>query len=205
MKENKKTVKYTSIEKYISGFSNIKICMCRSPPKIFKKGRLEEKMKLPKRRKYKDNPYTIIFDDEKNIYSVVFLDVRGIKQEVEISIEIYSVLNEFELSDLSQMNKDDLHRDYRIIDNTEATEIVIYNSSIKKIKTLEEIVEENIVKQELNQCIEILPDIQKGRIKKYYFFEKTYDEIAKEENCTKRTVKFSVDLALEKLRKKIKK
>lgn len=36
-------------------------------------------MKLPKRRKYKDNPYTIIFDDEKNIYSVAFLDVRGIK------------------------------------------------------------------------------------------------------------------------------
>ena len=162
-------------------------------------------MKLPKRRKYKDNPYTIIFDDEKNIYSVAFLDVRGIKQEVEISIEIYNALNEFELSDLSQMNKDDLHRDYRIIDNTEATEIVIYNSSIKKIKTLEEIVEENIVKQELNQCIEILPDIQKGRIKKYYFLEKTYDEIAKEENCTKRAVKFSVDLALEKLRKKIKK
>ena len=162
-------------------------------------------MKLPKRRKYKDNPYTIIFDDEKNIYSVVFLDVRGIKQEVEISIEIYNALNEFELSDLSQMNKDDLHRDYRIIDNTEATEIVIYNSSIKKIKTLEEIVEEKIVKQELNKCIEILPDIQKSRIKKYYFLEKTYDEIAKEEKCTKRAVKFSVDLALEKLRKKIKK
>lgn len=162
-------------------------------------------MKLPKRRKYKDNPYTIIFNDEKKIYSVVFLDGRGIKQEVEISIEIYNALNEFELSDLSQMNKDDLHRDYRIIDNTEATEIVIYNSSIKKIKTLEEIVEENIVKHELNKCIEILPDIQKGRIKKYYFLEKTYDEIAKEENCTKRAVKFSVDLALEKLRKKIKK
>lgn len=162
-------------------------------------------MKLPKRRKYKDNPYTIIFNDKKNIYSVNFLDGRGIKQEVEISIEIYNALNEFELNDLSQMNKDDLHRDYRIIDNTEATEIIIYNSSIKKTKKLEEIVEENILKKELNNCIEMLPNIQKNRIKKYYFLEKTYQEIADEEKCTKRAVKFSVDLALKKIRKNIKK
>ena len=33
---------------------------------------------------------------------------------------------------------------------------------------------------------------------------KTFEEIAEEENCTKRAVKFSVDIAIEKISKKFK-
>ena len=55
----------------------------------------------------------------------------------------------------------------------------------------------NIAYKNINK----LPEIQKRRLKKYYFLGKTFEEIALEENCTKRAIKFSVDLALKKLRK----
>ena len=37
-----------------------------------------------------------------------------------------------------------------------------------------------------------------------FFENKTYEEIASEENCSKVAVKYSIDIALEKISKKIK-
>lgn len=159
----------------------------------------------PKRRKSKDNPYTLYSDESNNKYSVSFKNNRGMLLDVEISIEVYNAFNEFELNDLSQMNKDDLHRDYRIIDNTEESEIIIFHSLTNDTQTIEEIVEKNIINERLKQYIEELPEIQKRRLKKYYYEDKSFEQIAREEKCTKRAVKFSVDIALEKIIKKIKK
>ena len=43
--------------------------------------------------------------------------------------------------------------------------------------------------------------IQKRRLILYYFQGLTYEQIAEMESCTKRAVKFSVDIAVEKLKK----
>ena len=43
---------------------------------------------------------------------------------------------------------------------------------------------------------------KKRRLIKYYFYDKTYEEIANEEKCSKRAVKFSIDIALGKISKK---
>lgn len=159
----------------------------------------------PKRRKNKDNPYTLYSDESNNKRSVSFKDNRGTLLDVEISIEVYNEFNEFELNDLSQMNKDDLHKDYRIIDNTEESEITIFHSLTNNQRTIEEIVEQNIINERVKQYIEELPEIQKRRLKKYYYEDKSFEQIAREEKCTKIAVKFSVDIALEKIIKKIKK
>ena len=45
----------------------------------------------------------------------------------------------------------------------------------------------------------MLPEIQKRRIIKYFFMDKTYEQIASEEKCTKIAVKYSIDRALEKI------
>ena len=52
---------------------------------------------------------------------------------------------------------------------------------------------------ELKKYINELSDIQRRRLKKYYFEDKTFEQIAQEEGCTKRAVKFSIDIALEKI------
>ena len=58
--------------------------------------------------------------------------------------------------------------------------------------------------EELKEIINSLPEIQKRRLKKYYFEDKTLELIAKEENCSKVAVKYTIDIALQKISEKIK-
>ncbi len=158
----------------------------------------------PKRRLSKDNPYRINYYESKDLYTVTFVDSRKELQEVEITVELYNVLNDYELRDLSQMNKDDLHRDCRIIDNSDESEITIYNHSLKEHKFVEKLVEEKIDNERLKTLINELPLIQKNRIKKYYFEDKTLEEIAREEQCSKVAIKYSIDNAIKNISKKFK-
>ena len=77
------------------------------------------------------------------------------------------------------------------------TEININNFSDKTS------IEDTIINKDtilaLKKYINELSDIQRRRLKKYYFEDKTLEQIAKEEGCTKRAVKFSIDIALEKI------
>ena len=131
----------------------------------------------PKRRKCKDNPYTLNYIEEKNIYTITFKDVKGHLNKVEVSEEVYRVFDKFELQDIKELNEYDRHIEHS------------------------EIFENNL---ELREAIQELHKIQRERLKKYYFENKTFEEIAEEENCTKRAVKFSVDIAIEKISKKFK-
>lgn len=156
--------------------------------------------KRPKRRKSKDNPYTIGFDKDKLVYIVSFKDNKNILNVIEISKQVYQEFDKFELEDLSILNEYDNH-----IEHSEMYESTLNKRSINKAISLEEMVERKLVLNELQKNLSELPDIQQRRIKKYYFENKTFQEIAKEENCTKRAVKFSVDIAVEKMRKNLKK
>ncbi len=156
--------------------------------------------KSPKRRKYKDNPYTLNCLEEKNIYIVSFKDIKGIFHNVEVSKEIYMSFNSFELQDLRELNEYDRH-----IEHSEIFENNLTERAIDKPMLVDEIVENQIINEELKKAIQNLPEIQRNRLKKYYFDNMSYEEIAKEERCTKRAVKFSVDIAIEKISKKLKK
>ena len=63
----------------------------------------------PKRRKKKDNPYSLSKDEANNLYIVNFVDPFGIKQEVKVKKEIWELFNENELHDLSELNEYDNH------------------------------------------------------------------------------------------------
>ena len=60
---------------------------------------------MPKRNKSKDNPYTLGFDEEKQMYTVEFMDNKRIIHKVEISEEVYKAFDKFELEDISQIHK----------------------------------------------------------------------------------------------------
>lgn len=128
----------------------------------------------PKRRKCKDNPYTLNYIEEKNIYTITFKDIKE--------------LNEYD----------------RHIEHSEIFENNLEARALNKQIPTDEIVENKINNEKLRAAIQELPKIQRERLKKYYFENKTFEEIAEEENCTKRAVKFSVDIAIEKISKKFK-
>ena len=151
--------------------------------------------KRPKRRKYKDNPYTLKEITINNQYFISFRDSRGEYKNVEISKEIYELFDYYELRDLSQMNEYDNH-----IEHSE-----IYESNLnKRAKEKEISLEDYIIQKysfiELKKAIDELPVIQRERIKKYYFEEKNEYEIAKEEDVSHQAIHIGLDRARKKLK-----
>lgn len=154
---------------------------------------------MPKRKKSKDNPYTLYYCDKNNKYICVFKDSNNILQIVELTTEVFDALNAFELEDISQMHKYDKH-----IEHSELLEATLYHRMTNDIYTFEEEIEKKILIENIKSELANLPDIQRRRMKKYFFNDMTMDEIANEEGCSKVAVKYSIDIAIEKISKKFK-
>ena len=150
----------------------------------------------PKRRKYKDNPYTLNYMEEKNIYLVSFKDGKGHLQEIEVSKEIYKVFDKSELHDIRELNEYDRH-----IEHSEIYENNLEVRAMDKPISLEEMIETKILNEELKKAIDTLSDVQKRRIKMYYFEDKTLREIAEIEHCKIMSVKDSIDIGIKKIKK----
>ncbi len=156
--------------------------------------------KMPKRRKDKYNPYTLGYDEEKKIYTIEFVDNIKVIHKLEISIELYNIFSEFELEDIRQMHKVERH-----IEHIEVSEEELFKRGVSDKNIIEEIIIYNSTLEELRVAIEQLSEIQKRRIKKYYFLEKTEQEIALEEGTTRQAVNKSLKEARERLKKILKK
>ena len=150
----------------------------------------------PKRRKYKDNPYTLNYIEEKNIYIVSFKDGKGRLQEVEVSKEIYKVFDKSELHDIKELNEYDRH-----IEHSEIFENNLEVRAMDKPISLEDIIETKLLNEDLKKAIDTLSDVQKRRIKMYYFENKTLREIAEIEHCKIMSVKDSIDIGIKKIKK----
>lgn len=149
--------------------------------------------KRPKRRKDKYNPYTL--HTEKGKYYIVFIDVNNHIQKVEVSKTIFDSFNIFELEDISQMNEYDRHYEH-----SEIYENALHRRNVSDIQLLEEYFDNAQDAENLHMAISKLPDVQKRRLKKYYFEDKTFEEIALEEGCTYQCVQRSVYRAAAKIK-----
>lgn len=152
----------------------------------------------PKRRKHRDNPYTL-----ENLgngkYVVTFKDGTNKLKVVEISEKIYQTMNSFELDDISELNEFDRH-----IEHSEVFENNLNDRAMDKPISLEDEVIRKTSFDELKKAINMLPEVQKRRIKKYYFEDKTERQIADEENATQQSVHIILERALENLKKILK-
>lgn len=154
---------------------------------------------MPKRKKSKDNPYTLYYCEKNNKYICIFKDNNGTIQKVEITTKVYNALSDFELEDISQMHKYDKH-----IEHSELLEGTLYRRMSNGIYTFEDDIEKKMLIESIKKELEYLPKIQARRIKKYFFCNMTMEEIAKEEGCSKVAIKYSIDIAIDKISKKIK-
>ena len=150
--------------------------------------------KHPNRKKDKHNPYTLMIVEGR--YYLSFKDGRGIMQNIEIDKVLYDLFNRFELEDISYLNRVSRH-----IEHSELTERSLNDRTFYKEESLEETVSRSMEYEQLHKAISKLPETQKRRLLLYFFGELTYEQIAGFEGCTKRAVKFSIDLAIEKLKK----
>ncbi len=148
----------------------------------------------PKRRKDKYNPY-MIYEKEGKFY-ISFKDNQGKRNSLEMDKQLYVAFNEFELEDLSYLNVWDRH-----IEQSEVWEPALNERAVEVPESVQEIVFRNIQNEKIYKAIEMLPEAQKCRIKKYFFDGMTYEEIAAEENCKHPAVVKSVKAALKKLKR----
>lgn len=154
-------------------------------------------MNRPKRRKSKDNPYTLKIIN--NTYFVIFKDGMNTYREVAVSEDIFNAMNTFELEDVSQMHKSDRH-----IEKSEIYEDNLNKRALNKPTLLEDDFIKKATFDDLKNAINKLPEIQKRRIKKYYFDDKNEYEIAKEEKTTQQSINKSLNKALKNLEKNLK-
>ena len=150
------------------------------------------------RNKDKYNPYTLDIKED-NCYILKFKDSRNILQEISITKEVYDAFDSFELEDISQIHKIRKHIEYN-----EVYEETLYHRSITETLSVEEEVSNKIISEEIKSAINELNEIQKRRLIKYYFYDKTYEEIASEEKCSRVAVKYSIDTAIKNISKKFK-
>ncbi len=148
----------------------------------------------PKRRKDKYNPYTICEKNGK--YYLSFSDGQGVRYEMEIQKELFDMLNQFELDDLSVLNEWDRH-----IEHFEQTEQSLNRRAYYKAESVEDAVLRNIEYERLHRAISELPETQRLRLTLYYFQGLTYEQIAEMEGCSHPAVIKSVSAAIEKIRK----
>ena len=149
--------------------------------------------KRPKRRKDKYNPYTLY--TKAGRYYISFVDVNNNFQKIEVSQEVIESFNKSELEDISQMNEYDRH-----LEHSEVYEHTLHKKKDSSGQSLEEYFENVQDAENLHIVINKLPDVQKRRLKKYYFEEKTFEEIALEEGCTYQCVQRSVYRAVAKIK-----
>ena len=153
----------------------------------------------PKRRKNKDNPYELFttgLGTDQPRYYLAFVDSTGTEQCIEIDKALFDVFDRFELDDISFMNEMDRH-----YEQSEQTELSLNRRAAQPQKSVEEDVFQRTEVETLRQAIAKLPEKQRSRLVLYYFGDFTYEQIAEMEGCSKRAVKFSVDIALKNLKK----
>ena len=156
--------------------------------------------KRPRRRKYKDNPYILELDDSLGVYTVSFKDGLGKLKKVEVTEDVFNLLDRFELDDLSEMNEFDNH-----IEHSELTEITLHNRLKNKPFLLEDEILNKLYCEEVFSLLNELPELQRKRIKMYYFSNMTLDEIAKITKTNENTVKSRLYKGLKELKKLIEK
>lgn len=146
------------------------------------------------RRKAKENPYTIYKENDKQF--VNFKDGKNIECMVEVSIAVYCAMDRFELEDERYNNERK-----RRLDKSELTENLIHRQASLDLKSVDDIVAENIRNEKLHRAIEKLPKAQRRRLILYYFEGYKYVEIAKIEGCSEQAISKSIIAAEKNLKK----
>ena len=146
---------------------------------------------------YSQTVYQLRTEEIKGIpyYFVRFVDGAGEQKETQVSRPVYLEFERFIRQENSQARQS-----RRYIEQSDLTDQSLYDRAQKKPKSVEEAVIANLENEALKTAIAQLPKVQKRRFVLYHEFGLTYEQIAGMEGCTKRAVKFSVDLAVEKIK-----
>ena len=140
----------------------------------------------------KETPYTLSWDEADGVehYYVSFKDGQGVPQESEVPYSVFA-----ELIRLS-MDERNLHRwNQRHVEQLDLTEKQIANRAKDVMIGVEETIIMNELNARLRQAIAELSEVQRRRFTYYHLLDYTYEQIAKQEDCSTQAVAKSVKAA----------
>ena len=148
------------------------------------------------------NPYTLRKEITNGItrFIVSFEDGWGVHRETEVSQSIY-----LEFLGFIKIERNLKRWDERHLEQSELSDELLYIRALNPQISVEDRININLCTEQLQLALQELSDIQRRRFILYYESRLTFEQIAKKEGCTKRAVKFSIDLARKTVCKKIKK
>lgn len=152
----------------------------------------------PKRRKSKDNPYTI-FEKQGKLF-VAFKDGQGIEQKVEVNNEVFGLFDDNELHDIKESNEFDRH-----IEHSEQSENTLHKRTVSQHIQFEDMIFFKLRNSQVKEMLDCLPTLQRERIKLFYWESFSCAEIAEMQGCSRQAVSLSIRRAREKLKKEIQK
>lgn len=153
----------------------------------------------PKRRKDKDNPYTIFIvgsDSNKPHYYLSFRDGQGVQICMEIEKNVFDALDRFELDDIVYLNQVDRH-----YEQSAQTDESLHARATIVQESVDDLVMERLQQEQLRMAIAALPEIQRRRLVLYYFGNFTYEQIADMEGCRHPAIIKSIKAAINNLKK----
>ena len=146
---------------------------------------------LPKRRKYKDNLYTL--KTINNNYYILFRDGQNIPRMIEVNKETFDIFNQFELDNLKELNEFDRH-----IEHKELSDESIYNRGANSTESIDDYIIKKTSYEELMNVINQLSSTQRRIIKMYYFDELDFKTIATIEKTSFQMISKSIKQAIKK-------
>ena len=160
------------------------------------KENVELKDPRPKRRKDKQNPYTVFsrgINSKNPHYYISFENRMGADICIEVTKELFELFDQFERDDLSMMNEYDRHYEHSVL-----SEVSLWRRAVKCVESPEDKVEREIL---IHNALEILTQTQRRRLRMHYFYGLRCDEIATIEGSSIQSVSKSIKVAEKKMKK----
>ena len=148
------------------------------------------------------NHYTLRSEISEGVfhYYVAFEDGQGVHYETEVTLAVYAEFQCFVKQERNLRRSDERH-----IEQLGVSEGLLYQRALYPPKSVEELVFDHLLSDELRTAIQKLEKIQRRRFVLHHEFGLTFEQIAEMEGCSKMAVKHSLDKAKTSITKKIKK
>ena len=146
--------------------------------------------------KYEVDSYTLEYMENENKYYISFVD--SVKQEcrIEINKEIFDTYIKSKKAYIKIKNENSRH-----LEQSQLTEIDIYKRAFDETENVEEKVIKNIEKENLNEALKMLTDVQLRRVDLHIIKEFTIRDIARLEKVQKKQIQKSLELGIKKIKK----
>jgi len=131
------------------------------------------------------NPYTLRHEVVGGFtrYYISLIDGAGIQRETQVSRQIYAEFRRFK-----KIERNLRRWDERYVEQSDLSEIALYNRALFPDKTIEEAVIESLQIRQLRAVLQKLSKIQRQRFFLRYELRLTFEEIAKKERCNRQAI-----------------